>query len=134
LSSSSDLESPPNLLGFVVAGGLAFVIDGASLWLLTSLGVNPLSGRLVGMALALVAGWWINRSWTYGDPAAPSLAELGRYALSGVVSTGVNYAAFALIIVLWPMVYPLEALVVESGVALAVSFGGYCVAVFNNHA
>jgi putative flippase GtrA len=132
MSSSSELGPSPNLLGLAVASCLAFAIDGATLWLLTSLGMPALYARLAGMGLALVAGWLINRSWTHGEPAAPNLAELGRYAAAGAVSTGVNYAAFALIIVLWPIVYPLEALVIASAVALTVSFGGYCVAVFNN--
>lgn len=134
MDSSSEFEPSPNLLAFAFAACLGFVLDAGILWLLTQYDIDPLAARLPGMAAALVVGWLVNRSWTYGDSSKPSLQEFGRYAISGALSLGINYGAYALILILWPVVYPLEALVIGTATALAVSVGGYCLAVFDRRA
>ena len=134
MDSSSDVEPSPNLFGFAVSACLAFALDAGILWSLIQFDIDPLGARIVSMAVALVAGWLVNRTWTYADPNPPTFVEFGRYAASGALSIGVNYAAFALMLILWPVVNPFEALIMGTGVALAVSFGGYCIAVFDNRA
>jgi putative flippase GtrA len=134
MDRSSDIEPSPNLLGFAISACLAFALDAGILWSLVQFDIDPLAARVASMAFAIVGGWLVNRTWTYADPSPPTVAEFGRYAASGVLSMGVNYAAFALTLILWPVVDPLEALVMGTAVALVVSFGGYCVAVFDNRA
>lgn len=134
MDSSSHIEPSPNLLGFAVSACLAVALDAGILWALVQFDVDPLGARIASMAAALVAGWLVNRTWTYADPSPPTLAEFGRYAASGALSMGVNYAAFALMLILWPVVNPIAALIIATAIALAVSFGGYCVAVFDNRA
>jgi putative flippase GtrA len=134
MDSSSDIEPSPNLLGFAISACLAFALDAGILWSLIQFDIDPLAARIVSMAAALVVGWLINRTWTYADPSRPSFVEFARYAATGALVMGVNYAAFALTLILWPVVDPMEALVMGTVVALVVSFGGYCVAVFDNRA
>ncbi len=134
MDSSSHVEPSPKLVGFAISACLAFALDAGILWSLIQFDIDPLGARIASMAAALVAGWLVNRTWTYADPNSPSFVEFGRYAASSALSMVVNYTAFALMLILWPVVNPLEALIVGTGVALAVSFGGYCVAVFDNRA
>jgi putative flippase GtrA len=124
------MDRSPNLLAFVVAGLAAFSVDVSTLGLLTSVGLNPLTARLVGLAAAAVIGWMINRTWTYAEPNRPSLAEFGRYVSGGLISTGVNFSVFALILIIWPNTSPLEALIVGAAAGLSVAFAGYARFVF----
>lgn len=134
MDSSSEIEPSPNLLGFAVAACLAFTLDAGLLWMLIQYDIDPLAARLPGMGMALLCGWVINRNWTYGDSSRPSVQEFCRYAMSGALSLGVNYLVYALILILWPVVNPLEALIIGTAVALLVSFGGYCKALFEHRA
>jgi putative flippase GtrA len=134
MNSSVDIKPSPNLMGFAASAAVAFTLDAGILWSLVQVDIDPLGARIVSMAAALVAGWLVNRTWTYADPSRPSFAEFGRYASSGALSMGVNYTAFALMLIFWPVVNSLEALIIGTLTALAVSFCGYCLAVFNNRA
>jgi putative flippase GtrA len=124
------MDSGPNLVGFVAAGATAFSIDAAMLWVLTSLGMDPLAARIFGIGLAMVAGWLINRHWTYAEPGRPRLVEFGRYAAVGSVSVLINYAVFTLALILSPGVHPVIALVIATAVSTGVSFIGYARYVF----
>jgi putative flippase GtrA len=124
------MAKAPNLAGFVVAGSVAFCIDAGLLTLLLGAGLGPLFARPISIAAAMVAGWLINRTWTYGNTVRPGFQEFGRYAVVASVSTGVNYAVFVALLILWPQLPPLAALVMATSVSLGVSFVGYCRFVF----
>ena len=61
-------------LAFLVSGGTAFVVDALVLKLLTSvLGLHPIAARLVAIALAMVAGWLMHRTFTFRVAGAAEL-------------------------------------------------------------
>lgn len=124
------MDRSPNLYAFVIAGLAAFSVDASTLGLLISLNMNPLTARLVGLTAAAVIGWMINRTWTYGEPNPPTFAEFGRYVGGGLMSTGVNFSVFALVLILWRHATPLEALVLGASAGLFSSFAGYARFVF----
>ena len=117
--------------GFVVGGLIALAIDAAVLTLLTEwLGLSPYIARVFSISAAMVASWQINRRITFAVEAPPSLAEFARFAAVSWVAQTVNYAAFALILLIKPDMSPLIALVAASLIAMFVSYAGFRFGVF----
>jgi putative flippase GtrA len=112
-------------LAFLVSGGTAFVVDAAVLKLLTlGFGIHPIAARLGAIALAMVAGWLMHRTYTFEVKASPSLAEFLRYAGIAWSASAVNYGVFVLVMLARPDLEPLVALVVSSFCAMAFSYLG----------
>lgn len=111
--------------GFVASGGIAFVTDATVLSILTKLaGMPPLVARLFAIACAMVAGWRAHRWLTFALPTRPTLQEFLGYAAVAWTSAAINYAVFAVILLLRPATAPLIALVGASLVAMAFSYLG----------
>src|SRR5690349_24508861 len=86
-------------LAFLVSGGTAFAVDALTLKLLTAwIGVHPIAARVVAIALAMVAGWLMHRTFTFRAVSRPSAAELVRYAGVAWSSAAVNYAVFVAVL------------------------------------
>lgn len=119
--------------GFLLGGGVAFLIDAALLEVLIRFAaMSPFAARPVSIAAAMLASWWINRTVTFAVAARPSLAEFGRFAAVSWVSQAVNYAVFALILVMVPRAWPIVALFVACLVSMIVSYAGFRFGVFRS--
>ena len=118
-------------LAFLVSGGTAFIVDALVLKLLTSvLGLHPIVARLAAIALAMVAGWLMHRTFTFRVTARPSLPEFLRYAGVAWAAAAVNYGLFVVIVLAYPAIEPLVALVVSSAVAMVFAYLGLRFAAF----
>lgn len=117
--------------GFVFAGLSALVTDAAILQLLTQgAGLGPLVARPVGIACALIVSWWINRSIAFGIAAPPTWAEFGKFTIASAAAFTVNYLVFAAILLAYPAVHPVLAIVFASVISMFVSYAGYRLGVF----
>jgi putative flippase GtrA len=119
------------LVRFGIVGTAGFFIDATVLWLLletTSLG--PFAARAVAIAVALVATWYLNRSFTFGASRRSIAVEGFRYGSVGLVSALVNYLIYSGLLLSLPILQPMAALVVASIAAMAFSFFGYSRFVF----
>lgn len=115
-----------HIVCFVGAGLTAFAIDAGILVLLTrGAGLSPFLARIPAIAVAMTAAWLINRTLTFRFPASPSIAEFLRYAAASAGAICVNYAVYASVLLLWPRLLPVEALVFGSAAAALVSYAGY---------
>jgi putative flippase GtrA len=114
-----------HLFAFGVAGGTGFVIDASILHLLIAVGWNPLVARIVAIAIAMVFGWLINRTWTFPVPGRPRFREFLRYAGVAWLSLSINYAVFAGMLLAWPQIWPIEALLGGTFVGMFFSYFGY---------
>jgi putative flippase GtrA len=118
-------------LAFLISGGTAFIVDALVLKLLTSvLGLHPIAARLAAIALAMVAGWLMHRTFTFRVTARPSLPEFLRYAGVAWTAAAVNYGLFVVIVLAYPGIEPLVALVVSSAVAMVFAYLGLRFAAF----
>jgi putative flippase GtrA len=118
-------------VGFLVSGGLAFLIDALALTALTVwLGVPVLLARLVAISLAMVAAWLSHRRLTFALETAPTLTEFIAYAGVAWAAAAVNYGVFVLIILAAPALWPLIALVASSAVAMVAAYLGMRFKVF----
>jgi putative flippase GtrA len=121
-------------LAFLVSGGVAFAVDALVLELLTrGVGVPPIVARLAAIALAMVAGWLMHRTFTFVVEAPPSVAEFLRYAGVAWSAAAINYGVFVLVVLAWPAVAPLAALVISSLAAMLFSYLGMRFAAFRRH-
>lgn len=119
------------LIRFGIAGGLGFLIDAGVLALLLHLTpLGPFVARVIAIALAMLATWLFNRTFTF-DRSPHSLAAEGfRYGSVGITSALVNYALYAALLIALPALQPLAALVFASAAAMFFSFFGYSRFVF----
>jgi putative flippase GtrA len=118
-------------LAFLVSGGTAFLVDALVLKFLTAfVGLHPILARIAAIALAMVAGWLMHRTFTFRVRARPSLREFLRYAGVAWMAAAVNYGVFVLIVLVFAGIEPLVALIVSSAVAMAFAYIGMRFATF----
>jgi putative flippase GtrA len=119
-------------LSFAVAGGVGFVVDAGILTLLlAATPLDPFSARLVSILTALSSTWFLNRNLTFG-PSGRSLASEGaRYGGVGAATSIVNYLIYSVMLIAFPHMPPLVALIAASGAAMVLSYFGYTRLVFN---
>jgi len=119
-------------LAFLLSGGTAFAVDATVLELLTALlGVPAIAARVAAIALAMVAGWLMHRTFTFAVAGPPSVAEFVRYAAVGWAAAAVNYAVFVLILLARPGTHPLLGLVGSSITAMVLAYVGMRFAAFH---
>ena len=112
-------------LAFVLSGGTAFAVDATVLQGLTALlGVPAIAARVAAIALAMVAGWLMHRTFTFAVATQPSVAEFVRYAGVAWSAAAVNYAVFVLLLLARPGTHPLVGLVVSSIAAMVLAYLG----------
>jgi putative flippase GtrA len=112
-------------LAFLVSGATAFIVDALVLKLLTSiLGLHPIVARLAAITLAMVAGWLMHRTFTFRVAGPPSVPEFLRYAGVAWTAAAVNYGLFVLIVLTYPAIEPLVALVISSAAAMVFAYLG----------
>lgn len=119
------------LVRFGIVGATGFVVDAAVLELLmrtTPLG--PFLSRAIAIAVAIAATWLLNRNFTFGASRHSVVGEGVRYGSVGLTSAVLNYLVYSALLVVFPALSPLEALVLSSIAATAFSFFAYSRFVF----
>lgn len=113
-------------LRFALVGGAGFFIDAAVLSaLIHGLGVDPFSARLVSISAAALSTWRLNRVVTFGASETGQAREGMRYALVAALTAGLNYALYALALLVWPTLPPIAAMVGATAAAMLFSYVGY---------
>ena len=117
--------------GFLFSGSSAFVVDaGINTGLIHLAGLNPFVSRLISIGCAMVWAWLMHRRVTFAVAAPPSLGEFVRFAAVAGSANALNYAVYAGILLAWPMVPPLAAMIVSTAIATAGSYLGFRFGVF----
>ncbi|MEQ1714642.1 MAG: GtrA family protein [Hyphomicrobium sp.] len=117
--------------GFLVSGLLAFATDAGVLWMVTHSGaMNPYTGRLVAIAVAMVVAYFAHRTLTFGVSEPPGLRQFAKFCSLAATANAINYAIYAGILIAHPDSPPLYALLVATLVATVVSYLGMRFGVF----
>ena len=119
------------ILLFAVVGGAGFLVDAGVLALLLHVSpLGPFSARIVAIAAAMLVTFWLNRTFTFGRSDRSLAVEGTRYGGVGISAALLNYAVYAVILLVFPAVWPVLAVAVASVVAMVWSFLGYSRFVF----
>jgi putative flippase GtrA len=120
--------------GFLLSGGTAFLVDAGVTTVGVHAGLNRFAARLVGIALAMVVAWLMHRRVTFNVSAARSWSEFLRFAVVALSANALNFAVYSLLLLLFPAVHFLVALVIATAVATAFSYIGFRLGVFREPA
>lgn len=72
----------PKFARFVVVGGGCYLLGLALLYVGTGwLGLHYMVSMALALVLVNVAGWYVNRRWTFGAANSQPVFELGKYFL-----------------------------------------------------
>lgn len=117
---------------FATVGVVGFCVDGGVLLLLVRVfGTDPILGRLLSFAVAVVATYALNRAWAFRDRVG-FLRGLRLYL--GVQSLGFacNFAVYSALLLVVPPPWnaPIACLAVASAAALVVNYVGAKLVVF----
>lgn len=119
------------LVGFLVSGSLAFLVDVIVTKALTGLAGLPWSiSRVIAIAVAMVMAWACHRRLTFAVKTAPTFDEFVRYAGVGWSAAALNYLVFLVFIWLLPNYDKALAIGVASIIAMFYSYLGMRFGVF----
>ncbi len=117
-----------SFMKFAITGAAGFAVDAAVLsLLLVSTDLGPYFSRAFSFPAALCVTWYLNRVWTFDRTDQGRLRQSLRYVLVQVVGALFNLFVYALCIALGPPIvgrFPIIALAIASGVAMALNFLG----------
>ena len=89
-------EKPGSLVGqlfrYAVVGGISFVVDYGSLWLLTEkAGLPYLWSAAIAFILGLICNYLLSTAWVFGESKLKNeWAEFAAFAIIGVIGLGLN--------------------------------------------
>jgi putative flippase GtrA len=112
---------------FVAVGAIGFAADAAVFLALSTWYTHwhPYAARAVSALCSISATWALNRYLTFSKQKSPDARrEYLRYVIAQVLGLGLNLGVFAAGIALVPTLrrYPIIALLLGAGLALAVNF------------
>ena len=122
------LERRREYVGFLVVGGIGFLVDAGILsWLVMVLDWGPYGARLVSFGGAVSVTWYLNRTYTFQQQRVlPRTSEYARYFTVQGMGALINLAVFAAATLTFPQLgaYPVLPLALASGVAMVFNFLG----------
>jgi putative flippase GtrA len=113
------------IMRFVVAGVVGFIVDAAVLYFGLALGLGYFGGRAVSFLCAVWATWQINRRYTFvAERQETAWSEWWRYLAAMSLGGVVNYTAYSATVVTFRDIrfLPIIAVAVGSLAGLAVNF------------
>lgn len=114
------------LIRFGLVGATGFAVDACVLALLMAFSpLGPFVARAIAIGIAMAATWQLNRRFTFGASRHSMVREGFRYGSVGLVTALLNYLLYTALLLTYPMLSPLAALVMASLAAMAFSFFGY---------
>jgi putative flippase GtrA len=115
---------------FGMIGAVGFCVDSSVLTLLVNLwGVSPIAARLVSFSLAVLATWYLNRTYTFQVERlsrGATFHEVSRYLMVQIVGAVVNLGIFTLLIELFASLRTIPVLPLAAGafVSMLVTYIG----------
>lgn len=116
---------------FVFSGSVAFLVDASLTIALVSLaGVDKFLARLMAILVAQGVSWALHRRFTFEVKSRPNLREIVRFSAFAWGANGLNYAVYAVVLLIAPSTPVLVALVAGSVAAMIFAYLGFRFGVF----
>jgi len=127
----AELRSLRHWGGFLFSGGTAFLVDaGLTFVFIHFVGLNRFVARAIAIAIAMVVAWLLHRRVTFNISAPRSLAEFLRFSTVALAANALNFAIYSLLLIAFPAIHYLVAIVIATGVATIFSYIGFRLGVF----
>jgi len=116
-------------LKFSLVGGIGFVVDAGTLWLMTRfVGLDPWTAGIIStFVFGMTTTWLLNRSFTFRDQRGGQIwAEYLRFASANIVGNLISVGVFSLLVATFSLFYhyPVLGKVMGVGVGLIFNFTG----------
>ncbi|WP_167730640.1 GtrA family protein [Terasakiella sp. SH-1] len=118
-------ETRRQLLGFLVTGGLAFMLDGGILQaLVTGLEMSPFTARSISFSIAVVFTWLMNRKISFKVSTPLSFKEFFGYLSTQSFGLSINVGVYTAVIftVELAQTYPFFALIPATALSMVFNF------------
>ena len=118
-------------LRFACVGFAGFAVDAGSLALFHhGFGLDPFTGRVLSIALAIFATWRLNRSVTFGGSDTGQVSEGARYYTVAIITALANFGIYSAILLFWAGAWPVAAVIAATALTMFMSYFGYAHLVF----
>lgn len=107
------------IVGFLIIGGIAFIIDAGILQGLVIVGVDPYVARLFSIFTAIVFTWWFNRKHSFQIDTKPNLKEFLKYFSTSAAGASINWVSYSVLIIYF--IIDSNYLVVAAGIATCIA-------------
>lgn len=119
------------LISFAVVGGTGFIVDAGVLTTLLEFRLtDKFSARIVAIGLALLVTFTLNRRFTFGASDRHVAVEGMRYGSVGIAGNLINFGVYSSVLILFPWIEPLVALILGSATGTIFAYTGYSKLVF----
>lgn len=127
----AELRSLRHWGGFIFSGGTAFLVDAGTTALLVHFaGLDRFLARIIGIGVAMVVAWLMHRRVTFNVSTPRSLAEFLRFSTVALAANALNFAIYSLLLIAFPAIHYLVAIVIATGIATVFSYLGFRLGVF----
>ncbi len=116
---------PNRFSRFVVVGIAGFIVDAGLTTTLIQFGLDPFTARLIAITTAMLVTWRLNRAITFGQSATSQKAEGLRYSVVATLAAIINYLSYAVLVLIFPGIFPVFAVAIATGTSMCVSYIGY---------
>ncbi len=105
------------LTWFIIVGGCGFIVDALMLQTLITVGLGPISARLLSFPVAVLFTWLMHRRFTFSARrSSRRSSELSKYLTAQIVSALLGLAAYTYLVLYQSFfaAWPVAALVVSA--------------------
>ncbi len=116
---------PKRISRFVIVGIAGFLVDAGLTATFIHSGLDPFTARLIAISTAMLVTWRLNRAITFGRSATSQQAEGLRYSMVAILAAIINYASYAVLVLVFPGIFPVLAVALATGTSMCFSYLGY---------
>lgn len=115
-------ESLKRYASFVGVGSVGFMIDACALYVLMLANISAFYARIPAIIMAAIVTFILNKYVTFAHKQSDTLAQMIRYGAGVALASLINYGVFSGLLLIFPSLKPLFALIIASLSAMLISY------------
>jgi putative flippase GtrA len=115
-------ESLKRYASFFGVGSLGFMVDVSVLYVLMLANISAFYARIPAIIIAASVTFILNKYVTFAHKKSDKLAQMMRYGAGVALASLINYGVFSGLLLIFPSLKPLFALIIASLSAMLISY------------